>query len=501
MISPQGDKIQGTTPLPLAAAITNDFPGIKSAKIQHVAFAVKIEDQKFRESISFVDHGFLDLFEVQTQDEKQARFDNNNDVYISQALATKYFGKRQAIGQIIQVPLAKDNSLQLVVAGILADLPENTSFHMNLLVPFAQYLNIYDLAENDWLNWVDGTFLFSEQLNTESISEAMMKYIEVQNTVNKGQEVSNYQIDSILKWPAFENTLEKSSFVSLLHPASVLGTLSSAIAVLLLASFNFINTSIAISRRRLKEIGMRKVLGGRKRDLKIQFLIESLVQMFIAIGFSGIITYFLSQAYNAMFSFEIVEFSRIKLLPFLGFMLLIWLATGLLAGMYPAFYISKFESIEIFRNKVRFTRKNVFMKVLLTFQLMVCIYNVFSLIVFIQNAQYQEKLDRGYTVDDSINIPLSNSEQFESLKSSLDGMPLVKRVTGTVDPIGFSSKNIAIDYQGTQKDVASITVGQGYLESLRVRLNTGNFFGVNEEVNKTQIMINSMLADKLPGDY
>lgn len=500
MLSAQGDKTQSTTPLPLAETITNDFPGIEAVRFHHASSTIKLGDLSFRESIGFIDPNFLDLFDLPTKTGTKATLSNNSEVYITQEVATKYFGKEEPVGQIIEIPLKAGKSLPLTVAGVLSKLPENISFHFDILVPFQNYIDINNLEKNNWSNWIDGTFFYAEDLNKTQIAKAFNTYLDAQNSVNKGQEVSSYQIDSILDWPSYENSLEKSSFMGFLHPASVLGTLSSAIAVLLLASFNFINTSIAISRRRLKEIGMRKVLGGRKRDLKIQFLVESLVQILLALAFSGLITYFLAGAYNSMFEFEIVQFSRVALFPFLMFMITVWLITGLLAGIYPAFYISRFESIEIFRNKVRFSRKNLFTKTLLTFQLMVCVYNVFSLIIFVQNAQYQEELDRGYTVKESINIPLTTSDQFTTLKQKLESNPIVEIVTGTVNPIGFSLKNMTVDYLGSPFDVASLAVGKGYLEHLNVRLSTGDFFGENDAANKRHIIVNRMLADAHTGD-
>lgn len=500
MSSAKGDKTQSTTPLPLAESITKDFAGIEAVRFHHITSMIKLGDLSFRESIGFIDPSFLDLFDLTTKTGTKATLINNSAVFITEEVAVKYFGNEEPIGQIIEIPLKAGKHLPLTVAGVLSKLPENISFHFDILVPFQNYLDINNLEKNNWSNWIDGTFLYSEDLSKAQMAKAFSTYLNAQNSVNKGQEVSAYEIDSILDWPSYENSLEKSSFMGFLHPASVLGTLSSAIAVLLLASFNFINTSIAISRRRLKEIGMRKVLGGRKRDLKIQFLVESLIQILLALAFSGLITFFLASAYNSMFEFEIVEFSRVALFPFLMFMITVWLVTGLLAGIYPAFYISRFEPIEIFRNKVRFSRKNLFTKTLLTFQLMVCVYNVFSLIVFIQNAQYQEELDRGYTVNASINIPLTNPDQFATLKQKLEANPIVETVTGTINPIGFSLKNMTIDYLGSPYDVASLAVGKGYLEHLNVRLSAGDFFGENDAANKRHVIVNRMFADSHSGD-
>jgi len=497
-LTAEGTVMQGTSPLPLAESINGDMANIKAVRYHRQNKMIKLEDQLFRQSIGFIDPGFLDFFEIPTVSGSNAQFSNQQDMFINPDVATKYFGKENPIGKELKLVLSNGKTLGFTVKGVIVDLPKNTSFLYDIILPFENYVNINGLEKNDWSQWIDGTFLHGSLINSDQVAKNLDRYIDSQNESNKGKELVSYSISSILEWPAFENSMEKSNFMGHLHPASVLGTLSSAIAVLLLASFNFINTSIAISRKRLKEIGMRKVLGGRKQDLRVQFLVESLVQMLIALLFSGLITSVLTDAYNSMFEFEIVEFSRISLGPFLGFMFGVWAITGVLAGIYPAFYISRFSPIQVLKNKVRFSRKNLFTKSLLTFQLMVCVYNVFSLILFIQNTKYQESLDRGYSVKTSINVPVSDFNQFQLLKSELEALGSVKAVRGTVHPIGFQSENISIEHLGEAYDVASLSVGQGYLENLDIRLSQGEFFRDNQQGNF--VIVNQMFAKQHGSD-
>lgn len=492
-ITSDGTLRQGTTPLLLGQVINEDLANVQAVRFHRQSKMVKLADQLFRQSIGFVDPAFLELFEIPTVSGQKALFSGKLEVFINPNVAIKYFGKEDPIGKEIKLVLAEGETLSLIVKGVLVDLPENTSFFYDIIVPFENYLEINDIAKNDWSKWIDGTFLYGTSIDTERIANTLERYLSVQNEANEGQELESFEVSSILDWPSFENSMEKSNFMGHLHPASVVGTLSSAIAVLLLASFNFINTSIAISRKRLKEIGMRKVLGGRKKDLKVQFMVESLVQMLIAIVLSGLITYVLTDAYNAMFEFDIVEFSRISLAPFLAFMTGVWLVTGVLAGIYPAFYISKFGPLQIFKSKVKFSKKNFFTKSLLTFQLLVCVYNVFSLLLFIQNTQYQEQLDRGYSVKTSINVPIKDLEQFQVVKSEFEALGMVSSVKGTQHPIGFQSQNITIDYLGKGYDVESVNVGEGYLENLGIRLIKGDFFSQNNA--EGFVIVNNMFAE------
>ncbi|MCE7991796.1 MAG: FtsX-like permease family protein [Roseivirga sp.] len=497
-ITTTGNRLMGISPLPLAQAMNADVDGVVATSYNRESQLVKIENQLFRESVAFVDDQFFEVFNFPLLSGGMAGFTQLTDVFINELTAQKLFGDSPALGQTIEFVDANGKKTPFTVAGVIKKLPKNTSFLHGIVAPMAHYIQANEVDETAWSSWVDATFIKSN-LDNLSLNKLLDRYLAVQNEVNESTGVAGYQSSGILDWPALEGSILNGSFMSNLHPASVLGTVSSAITVLLLACFNFINTSIAISRNRLKEIGIRKVLGSRKLDLKIQFLVESVIQMSFALALSGLVTMLLVDPYNAMFDFEIVEFSRIDFVPFAGFTIAVWLLTSLLAGMYPAFYISRFKPVEIFKNKIRFSGKNLFIKGLLTFQFMMCVYNVFSMILFTQNAQYQETLDRGYELKTSINIPIQSS-QFASLKAEFEQLPSVVTVTGTEQAIGFSAQSTVINHLGADYDVAAIHAGEGYLEALQIRLTRGQLFETNQPGNSRYAIVNQMLVDGLKKD-
>ncbi len=497
-VTANGNRLMGITPLPLAAALNADTDGLIATSYHRESQLIKLEDQLFRESVAYVDEQFFEVFNFPLQTGGSARFTQQTDIFINELTAVKLFGETEAIGQTIEFVGNDGRKTPFTVAGVIKKLPENTCFLHSIVAPMPHYIRENDIDETSWSNWVDGTFIKTD-LDDASLNTLLDRYLPVQNEVNESTEVAAYASIGLLEWPAVEGSILNGSFMGNLHPASVLGTVSSAITVLLLACFNFINTSIAISRNRLKEIGVRKVLGGKKLDLKVQFLVESVIQMSFAMAFSGLITMYLIDPYNAMFNFEIVEFSRIQVLPFIGFTLAVWLLTSLMAGMYPAFYICKFRPVEIFRSKVKFSGKNLFIKGLLTFQFMICVYNVFSMILFTQNAKYQETLDRGYELRTSVNIPIQAS-QFTPLKTELEQLPTVVSVTGTRQAIGFSAISTSIEHLGKDYDVAAINAGESYLEALEIRLTQGTLFEKNQPGNHQYAIVNEMLLESLEED-
>ncbi len=496
----EGTRIQSNSPIAIKEYLDADFPDLISSRYKAQSEVIKIEDNSFRELVAYADEAFFELFSFELQNDNLPRFRNQREVFISSDLALRYFGSTQIEDGVIKIQLENGDFKSFSVGGILKDVPKNTSFLFDLIIPFSNYEDQYQIDLRDWKHWTNATFISSKQYSPDLITEALNKYLGVQKTQSKSEEIVAYEVDNILNWPAYENSSLNSSFMGHLHPASVVGTVSAAIGVLILAIFNFINTSLAIARKRIKEIGMRKVFGGQKSDIRFQFLAESLLQLLFAMVLSGLISMLLIDPYNSMFEFEIVEFERVSFLPFLMFMTGVWLITGVLSGLYPAFYISKYESLKIIKGNLKLGNRSMFTRILLTFQLVVCVYNVFSMIVFNQNAAYQETLDRGYYADQSINIPIKSANQYQVLEAELQNVKGISGISGTMNTIGFSAPVEVINYKQHNYDVAALKVGLNYLENLGVRLNKGRLFQKGDLESENSIVINSLLAKTLEKD-
>ena len=137
---------------------------------------------------------------------------------------------------------------------------KNTSFRFSIVTSIDNYFDLYQIRPDDWSSWLDATFIYVGDGAESRIQSQLNEFLSVQNSANQSLQITSFSLDNILDWPKFEYSLFNSGFVGHLHPASVIGTASSALAILLLACFNFINTSIALSGKRLKEIAIRKVL-------------------------------------------------------------------------------------------------------------------------------------------------------------------------------------------------------------------------------------------------
>ncbi|MEO9964544.1 MAG: FtsX-like permease family protein [Reichenbachiella sp.] len=488
-------KEVGITPLALAEGMTAQFSDLKIGRYHSTHLNVKIGDRFFGESSGLVDPSFLDIIHFQ-----DGLLLGPDDVILTEAAAVRLYGGRaKAKGNTLEVFFPNGESKLLTVREIISVPNQNTSFKFSILVSFEHYLTSYQLTDHRWNEWISGTFVQVNENSRAAVEAALQRYLPVQNEANPELELEAYRLDNIADWAHFERDLKGRSFGAVLHPASVIGTMSSAFAILLLACFNFFNTTIATSGKRLKEISMRKVIGGQRKDIIIQFMMESAFQVFGAFLLSLLISYLLIGPYNAMFRFELIQMQPAYIKPYILFSIGICLLTIILSGAYPAFYISKFRSLDILKNKTKFKGNGLVTKALLAIQFAVCAYNIFGLGVFVENAYYQDKLDRGYDVKNFINIPV-RAEQYETLRNEISQNTGLDQVKGTKDLVGFCNREATFVYEGIEYATAKLEVGPGYLQGLGVDFLEGDDFEDGRSSDANQIVINQTFSQQMGGD-
>ena len=474
--------------------------GIKAMRYHHETIAVRLGTRLFQESTAFVDPEYLESFELRSLSGEKLRLRNANEIFISEEMAAKLFGDVYPVGEFVEIVFPSEEGRSFVVKDVFQDLPQNVSFHFPMITSFENYLEFYGVDEGDWAHYIDGTFVNLEDVGSAQVDAQLTTLIEPHNRYNPERVVEKFRLDNILEWPNFETTLAGSSFWNTLHPASVWGTVSTAFAILLLACFNFINTSIALSGKRLKEIAVRKVMGGSRKSTVAQFMVENSLMVFSAVVLSIGISYYLIPAYNSLMTQEIVQLDKVPLDTLIFFGVGLTFFVALLSGAYPSFYVSRFSSLEIFRDKLVISGKNKLMVILLTFQFTLCFYNFSSLFVNVDNSIFQETLDRGYNLEKVINVPLYSSEQLSELTNRLDQHPDILKVAGTANTIGFNFREATTTIEGADYEVADLAVGVDYPQIIGVRLIKGTFFSQQYESSANQIIVNQMLEDEVGYD-
>jgi len=502
-----GERIGAAT---VGATQASIVPLMKEAGFEAMRYHAKhiqirnesgIGNQLFQEKAGFIDPTFLNHFNFSDVQGRQVRLEKNSyEMAISQNMAIRLFGKKNAVGEVVQLVTDDHQEISFKVSHVLVKTPHNSSFHFDLLISIHHYFKIYGISENDAESLVNASFLRLEKEDLPKAVKELEVLLSRKTDLHDGIDISSYRLDNLLKWPAIEKDLFERAFPGHLHPASVLGILSSAFAILLLACFNFVNTSMAVAGRRLKEIGLRKVLGGNRKQIITQFMVENLLMIFLGMILSLIFLIVLIPIYNGLYQFELIQPDQVPVSSYVILAIFLLITVTLMAGAYPAFYLSGLSSLHIFRNKSYLSGRNLLSKVLLTFQFVLCFYNLFSLLVFIDNAQYQDSLDRGYLAREIINIPLKEARQFTILQQATENLPGVVTTSGSQGLVGFSVGKQSIDYEGTAYYNDFLKVGPNYLQAIGVDLIKGDWFIDNNSQQKNGIVINSMLERQVGKD-
>ncbi|MEO9483115.1 MAG: FtsX-like permease family protein [Ekhidna sp.] len=492
-----GESTVGTSSIALA-------PGLKSAAIEafrYTAKSIAIREQNhlFSSRVAFADTEFFNRLPMTSLNGSSIKVPGINEVAISEKLAMKLFNEAYPIGKFVKMVFPDQHEESFLIKDVFETPPTNVSFTHEAITSFDNYPAHYEVNQQDWSYSVDGTFVYSNLSQLSQINSELELLRQTRNEGNSRFQIDAYRLDNILDWPAFESKLLHSRFRQHLHISSVYGIAGTALSILLLACFNFINTSIALSGKRLKEIAVRKVMGGNRKSTITQFMIENTFMISIAVIASIGISSLLIPTYNALFQRELIQLDRVPVMTLVQFAIILICVVTLLSAAYPSLYVSKFSSLKIFRDQVTLSGKNRLMVVLLTFQFALCFYNIFGLFLNVDNSYYQDALDRGYEIDQIVNIPLDRPDQYQLLADRLNQHPDIQAVSGSFHLIGFSTESQYVDQQGTDTPVTMLRVGTNYANVMGLRLGKGSFH-TDLGDNSDKVIINRMLESQFGRD-
>ncbi len=488
--SPSGVRTSSASPFALAAQFT-DGQDVRASRITYGSGVSRVEDRLFSERVGYCDPGFLEMFPFGTSDGRIAGLTSTKEVILHRRTADRLFPDGKAVGQDLEMEI-QGHRTTFRVRQVIEKYPENTSFYFTVLLHMEVYENLHALTATDWSHRIDATFVQGEMAPGGLVDE-LNAFLDFQNR-EEGLKVLRYELMDAREWPSHASSLLDNVFRHGLHPASVLGTVSSAIFVLLLACFNFINTNLALAGKRMKQMAVKKVMGAGKREILVQLLVENTLLVVMALGVSVAISYFLFPYYNAMFPFNIVQMDFIQMGPFLGFTLLLVSIVVLASSLYPSRFINKVPLLSVFRGSWQQASNRRILAVLLALQFIICFYNIFSLLIFSENAGYQRNMDRGYDVESVLNVPAGTSQQQRVLKAALEAEPLIEQVASTAHVIGFNHDQVDVAFGGAVHSVAMFGVGNEYMETLGVELIEGRDFRSNESPGNT-ILVNETFKE------
>lgn len=495
------DLIYGITPLPLAEAAAQRIPEVEEAvRLYTLRSNVKNKQNVYNEVIHFVDEGFFRLFDFPITKGSVLDIGKPESVVLTEKMAKKYFGDEDPIGKTIEIFAGLDFQKAMTVIALVGEYPFNSSIHFDML---AHSDNITyqgaPINHQDWSRFADVTFLQLKDGNDKSrVEEQLAQFVPIQNSNRKDWEISGFLLDP-LSDIAHTGMKKRANYLrESTPPSAVWGPSLLAFLLLLAACLNLTNTTIALSNRRLKEMGVRKVMGSSRKQLVTQLLGESFGICLLAFVLSLFLVPVLLPQYNAMWDFlelEINYFDNPSLMAFLMGSLLI---ATLLAGAYPAFYISGFEVTKIFRGKVQFSGNNLFSRVMLGAQVMIAIVALAGGFVFARNASFQKTADMGYLREGVMAVPVMDGQSYEILKEKAAQHPDVIELAGASGQVGNIYQTKEVQWRDQDLEVHYLGTGEGYLDMMEISLKEGRFL-TEERGSDTEksIMVNEKLVASL----
>jgi ABC-type antimicrobial peptide transport system permease subunit len=428
-----GSVVMENSPKILAHTLKTEFPEIEDVvRWQNVNFLLSVGDHHFNVPGNFTDSGFLNMFSFPTlQGIPNYRLNDPTSMVITESLAIKLFGKESAVGKQIRV----DSINFLTVKAVLKDLPDNTQFRFDYLLPWSYMKKIGWFDNGAWENNSVRTFYTLKPGISATSFDAKIKNLIVDHTRHE-QPPSN---DILFGHPAskwhlyskFENGHVTGGRISVVRLFSLIASF-----ILLIACINFMNLSTARSEKRAREVGIRKVVGAGKSLLIWQFLAESLMFSLIA-GLLAVMVVELSlPSFNLLVNKQLfIDFSDFHFWTVaLGFVLL----TGMLAGSYPAFYLSSFKPIKVLKGALKTSREGIAPRqFLVVLQFSFAIILIISTIVVLQQIRYAQNRDSGYERDNIVYNYMQGdiNKNYEMIRTELIHYRVATDVTRTSQPM------------------------------------------------------------------
>ena len=350
---------------------------------------------------------------------------------------------------------------------------------------------------DDWSALINGTLVWvDDPADMKPIVAGMEKYRHLQSAAEIDWDIESFT------WEQLATLRSRSAAIrgDISYDDTSEGRLTLpiiALFMLLLACFNYVNIAIVSAARRLKEIGIRKVVGATRRKVVFQFLLENIFVTAIALvlGIALAATLFLPWFMDISDFPLSFEFFDINIWAFIGSLLFL---TALLSGIYPALYISNFAVVKIFKGTLRFGKKNPLTKVFLSAQIVLaCVCVVFG-VIFVQNINYQNSRSWGYSPDGLLFAELpSKSHAYEKLEAVLRQNPAVIDIVGSTHHLGRSSDTKVIRMPDRSYSVNHFAVDAEYFETLELEMISGRTFDAGLETDASKIVVNELMVENL----
>ncbi len=417
--------------LPLASSLQKTYPQIKNAVVTtgDESHTLSYGNKKLNKTGLTVGGDFFYMFSwIFLKGSAADAISDPNSIVLSQSAAKSFFGNTDPINKVLKI----DNQENMRVSAVVADPPGNSSIQFD----FVRAFNYSDPEIKDRMNeWVNSSSIVYLQMVPGANIPTLEKNINALKKQHNPQDhVSTYFAFPMSKWHLYSDFKDGKNVGGMIEYVRLFTII--AIIILLLACINFMNLSTARSEKRAKEVGVRKVLGSGKKLLILQFFFESMILVFIAFVLSIIAVCLLMPSFNSLVDKHLsLDISQ----PYLWIGgLTIILFTGIVAGSYPALYLSSFNPAKVLKGAVLKGKSAVIpRRILVVGQFVISILLISATIIVYQQIHHVKQRDLGYNQDNLIMIPTTPdvNKNYTVIKEELLKSGFVNSVTTTFSPM------------------------------------------------------------------
>ncbi|NQU85826.1 MAG: ABC transporter permease [Mariniphaga sp.] len=439
-------------PPPLAQHLKDNFSDVKNTTVFFSQKNRKIVYDKngFLTDGAYVDSTFFSMFTFPfIIGSPSEAFTNPNSIVITQPLAEKIFGDDNPIGEMVELDI---NGLQqFVVSGVLKDNPSNSDLQFEFLIPYeliSAYVNTWDYK------------MLKAYVQLENGKDYFEVNTKIAGVINQFKPDWNNQLYITPLTRCHLYNLQGGGRIQYVYIFSIV-----AILILIIATFNFVNLTMARSDKRIREIGVKRIIGSRKRLLIFQFLYEAQLLSFIALVFSVIIIELFLPSVNNLLNVNLdLRYNFLTISVLLGFALI----SGLISGIYPAFFLSSVRPIDILKKNIQpfsllnkngsyrnRSQKISFRSVLVVFQFTLTIVLISGIFIVKNQLQYLQKKDLGYDKENVLVMHMQGNflNQYEIVKNELLQIPEILNIATSESHLTNWQASDTPDWEGKESDI------------------------------------------------
>ena len=422
-----------------------------------------------------------------------------NSIMLSASTANALFGSEDPIGKVVKV----NSQFDMMVTSVYKDIPFNNSFNTtHYIMPWAHYITTQEWIKNAADNWGNNSFqLFVQLADNMSMQEVTARIKNVKKDLNEDTAEFNPQLflfpmsDWYLK-ANFENGKQVGGRIQYVWLFAIIG-----LFVLLLACINFMNLSTARSEKRSREVGIRKSIGSQRGQLINQFLSESFLVVVFAFIIALIFVVLSLNGFNGLSKKEI-EFPW-ENVTFWGIAVVFIIITALLAGSYPALYLSSFKPVDVLKGTFKAGRyAGTPRKVLVVVQFTVSVAFIIGTVIVMRQVHYCKNRPIGYDKAGLIQIPVMSQDfigKYELMRAEFLATDAVMEMSTSSSPTtNIWSNRGGYTWEGKpegfQEDFAWTEVSHEYAKTLNLKIVEGRDFSKEFASDSNAILINQTAA-------